>query len=136
MVGSGRKQFKTRSQETVRRQTAERRGRHAETLAIAYMRLKGYRLIAHRARTPAGEIDAVMRRGGEFVFLEVKQRSHLDDALAALSPHQQKRLLGGATHWLGAQGLSPDTACRFDLVCIVPWRWPIHLTNILSDHRQ
>ena len=40
-----------------RRKRAERAGRRAETVALWYLRLKLYRLLARRYRTPAGEID-------------------------------------------------------------------------------
>ena len=37
-------------------------GRKAESLAAFALRLKGYRVLARRLRTPAGEIDLIVRR--------------------------------------------------------------------------
>ena len=56
------------------RQAAEIAGRRAETLAAWYLRLKGYRIIESRYKTPVGEIDLIARRWGTTVFVEVKAR--------------------------------------------------------------
>ena len=47
-----------------RRRKAERRGKRGEGFAAWLLRLKGYRILARRARTPLGEIDIIARRGG------------------------------------------------------------------------
>ena len=41
------------------RQQAERRGHASESLAALWLRLKGYRILARRLKTHAGEIDLV-----------------------------------------------------------------------------
>tara|TARA_E500000331_G_scaffold288992_1_gene284602 strand:- start:676 stop:858 length:183 start_codon:yes stop_codon:yes gene_type:complete len=45
--------------------------------------LKGVTIVAHRLRTPDGEIDLVATQGA---IVEVKARANLDQALEALSP--------------------------------------------------
>src|SRR5690606_20781701 len=57
------------------RRRAERAGRRAETLAALFLRLKLYRIVAMRYKTPVGEIDIVARRGRMLVLVEVKQRA-------------------------------------------------------------
>ena len=47
----------------MKRQHAERGGRRAEALAALWLRLKGWTILARRARTPVGEVDLVARRG-------------------------------------------------------------------------
>ena len=66
-----------------RRQRAERSGRRGERIAAWWLRLKGWRILAMRARTPVGEVDLVARRGHMLAFVEVK-RGHVEGA--ALSP--------------------------------------------------
>ncbi|MBT8472754.1 MAG: YraN family protein [Marinicaulis sp.] len=44
-----------------KRETAEKRGRHAEIFAASILMLKGYRILAHRFRTPVGEIDLIAK---------------------------------------------------------------------------
>ena len=53
---------------------AHRLGLRAEMLAAMLLRLKGYRILAQRLKTPAGEIDMVARRGRSLAIVEVKAR--------------------------------------------------------------
>ena len=59
------------------RQRAERRGRTGETVAAFWLRLKGYRILATRLRTPVGEIDLIASQGRITAFVEVKARAAL-----------------------------------------------------------
>ena len=65
------------------RRAREAKGRRAEWLAALWLGLKGYRLLARRVQASGGEIDLVMRRGDQLVFVEVKARATLDSGLAA-----------------------------------------------------
>ncbi|HUU66777.1 MAG TPA: YraN family protein [Methyloceanibacter sp.] len=56
------------------------RGVFAETLAAALYRLKGYRIVARRYKTPVGEIDLVALKARRLAFIEVKRRRTQDDA--------------------------------------------------------
>ncbi|MEM9669848.1 MAG: YraN family protein [Pseudomonadota bacterium] len=108
------------------RRKAERRGRRGEWLAAASLRLKGYRILDHRARTPSGEIDLIARRGQLVAFVEVKARKDLITALEAVTPTAQRRISRAAEIWMARR---PDlTSCdwRFDIIAIVPGRWPHH----------
>ena len=111
------------------RRAAEQRGRLAERLAAWSCRLKGYRLLAERYRTPFGEIDLVLRRGSLLVFAEVKARPSLDQALHALRPGQKERLARAAEIYLRDHPAHAACSIRFDLIAIRPWRWPHHLPD-------
>jgi len=50
-------------------------GAWGESIAASYLTKKGYRLAERNARTPYGELDLVMERGGITVFVEVKTRT-------------------------------------------------------------
>ena len=69
-----------------KKQTAEKFGRFAETLAAWSLRIKGFRIISRGFRTPVGEIDIIARRGGLFGFIEVKARRNITDAAASPAP--------------------------------------------------
>ncbi|MFX8612593.1 YraN family protein, partial [Acinetobacter baumannii] len=45
------------------RAEAERQGRRGERLAAWYMWLRGWRILARRARVGVGEVDIVARKG-------------------------------------------------------------------------
>lgn len=108
---------------------ADRRGRRGETIAAWWLRLKGYRILAARVRTPVGEVDLVARRGGTLAFVEVKSRDRLDIALAALHPLALARVARAATALVGRYGQGCDTI-RIDAVLVVPGRLPRHLRSI------
>jgi putative endonuclease len=109
-----------------KRQAAEARGRWAERLAMLILTLKGYRLLDHRARTRAGEIDLVAQRGEYLVFIEVKARPDLDEAQAALGTRQRERIIRAASVWMARHRRFSGLFPRYDLFLVAPWRWPVH----------
>jgi len=111
------------------RRAAEQRGRGAETLACWYLRLKGWRVLARRARVAGGEVDIVARRGRIVAFVEVKARSSLDSAGLALDRHRLKRVAAAAEQ-LAPRFARDGDAMRIDALFIVPGRWPRHLANV------
>ena len=76
----------------MKRQEAEKRGRGAETLACWYLRLKGWRILARRARVPGGEVDIVARRGRTLAFVEVKARASAEAAAFAIDRYRLRRV--------------------------------------------
>jgi len=113
---------------TPRRQAAERRGRRGETLAALWLALKGYRILAQRARTPFGEIDLAAFKAGLLVVVEVKARPSLAAGLAAVMPTQQARLARAAAWLANARGLG-HAPIRLDVVVVRPRGWPVHVRD-------
>jgi putative endonuclease len=95
-------------------------GNEGERLAARYLRRQGFRILARRYRTPAGEIDLVARDGKSIVFVEVKTRR----SEAAGQPHEavdhykQAQLTRLALAFLKRFRLLEQPA-RFDVVSIV-----------------
>lgn len=113
------------------RRRAERRGWRAEALCRLALRLRGYRVLARRWRCPLGEVDIVARRGAVLVFVEVKARETLAEGLAAISPAQRRRVEAAAAAFLAGRrdpGAAPASV-RFDVMVVVPRRWPVHLRD-------
>lgn len=104
-----------------------KRGLNAEMIAAGWLRLKGYRIVTRRLRTPMGEIDLVCRRGNLVLVVEVKARQTLQSAMEAVSTSQQKRIEAAADCWLSRQPDYAKLSLRFDLVAVRPWRFPIHV---------
>ena len=117
------------------RQAAYRLGLKAETLAAWWLRAKGYRILARRLKTPAGEIDLVARRGSTVAFVEVKARAGRDQAIEAVTPQTQRRIVRAAEMWLSRRPDHAALTLRFDIVAIVPGRLPLHLANAFEAGR-
>jgi len=113
----------------VNREAAERRGRGAETLACWFLRLKGWRILARRARVPGGEVDIVARRGRTLVFVEVKARSSESAAAFALDQSRLRRVAVAAERLAPRYQRAGDDI-RIDALFIVPRHWPRHLENV------
>ena len=113
----------------MKRQRAERGGRRAERLAAWWLRLKGWHILAMRARTPVGEVDLIARRGKVLAFVEVKARATDGDAALALDDYRLRRVIAAA-EVLQHRYARPGDDIRVDALFIVPWRLPRHLRNI------
>src|SRR3954463_10039166 len=109
------------------RQGAFKFGISAGRRAAAYLIAKGYRILARRWRSPAGEIDIVARRRGLLIFVEVKARERFDDAAEAVIVRQQRRIIAAAEIWLAAHADVGETDIRFDVVLVAPGRLPRHI---------
>jgi len=115
-----------------RRRRHHRRGHRGEWLAGWALRLKGYRIVAARHRTPLGEIDLIARRGDLVLIVEVKVRPSLVAAMEAVSATAQRRIEAAADLWLARQPDHARLSLRFDLVAVLPRRWPVHVPNLFQ----
>jgi putative endonuclease len=118
------------------RRAAYRHGLAAEIAAAALLSFKGYRLLARRYRTPLGEIDLIVKRGGLVAFVEVKARASDTEALDAVGPAAERRIVGAADLW---RAKHPDAAgldLRYDMVLVTPWRVPKHLPDAFRPGRN
>lgn len=109
-----------------------RRGHRGERLAALALMLKGFRIVARRYRTPLGEIDLIARRGDLVVIVEVKVRESLAAAMDAVGAHAARRIEGAADLWLARQPDFSRLSVRFDLVAVLPRRWPVHVPNLFK----
>jgi len=98
------------------------RGHSAERLAAFALMLKGFRIVARRYRTRLGEIDLIARRGDLILIVEVKARSSVEAAQLAVTSSAMRRIEGAA-----------DMSLRFDLVAVLPRRWPKHVPAFFTS---
>ena len=106
-----------------------RRGRLAEMIAAAALMAKGYRILGRNVRTRAGEIDIIAVRGMRIAFVEVKRRPDRDAAEAAVSDRQAARIRNAADYWLAHRPRYHAHEQGFDLMLLLPRRWPRHIEN-------
>jgi putative endonuclease len=115
-----------------KRVRAYRGGLSAERWAALSLMLKGFRIVARRLRTPLGEIDLIARRGRLVLIVEVKRRPTLREAMDAVTPAAQRRIENAADLWLSRQRDSAALSIRFDLVAVLPRRWPVHVPGVFE----
>jgi putative endonuclease len=109
------------------REAAERRGRAGESLAALWLRLKGYRILARRVKTHAGEIDLVAAAPfGPVCFIEVKARAHARLAAESVLDAQRTRIARAANLYLAARPGLATRGMRFDIVAVAPRALPVH----------
>ncbi|MCW1403228.1 YraN family protein [Novosphingobium sp. MW5] len=110
------------------RAEAERRGRKGERLAAWYLRLKGWRVLASRIKTPRGEIDLIARRGKLVAFVEVKWRAQAADLDLAIDEWRLRRVRA-AVEAVAHRWMKAGDDMRIDVLLLAPGRWPRHIVN-------
>lgn len=105
------------------------RGISAESVAAGYLIGKGFRILARRFRSKAGEIDIIARDRSTLIFVEVKTRASLDDAAEAITPRQRARIIGTAEAFLAQNPLLSGLNMRFDAVLVAERGAPRHIPD-------
>ncbi|MCK6417355.1 MAG: YraN family protein, partial [Alphaproteobacteria bacterium] len=98
------------------RQRAYVHGLWMERAAAAYLRLKGYKILAVRYKTPVGEIDIIARKGRTLVAVEVKHRQNIMNALNAVSRTNQMRIERALRHFITRYPRYSRDTIRFDVI--------------------
>lgn len=112
------------------RRKAYQRGHIGESRAAWALRLKGYRIVAKRFKTKAGEVDLIARKGDVVAMVEVKARPTVQAAMDAVTPTALRRIEAAGDVWLIKQADYARLSIRYDLMAVLPGKWPIHIENI------
>lgn len=107
-------------------------GLQAEWLALLWLSAKGFRLLERRFGGKGGEIDLIMRRGRLVIFVEVKRRSRMEDALAAIIPGKQRFIAARVRQWLARNPWAMQHDLRMDAVFLAPLRLPRHVPDVFA----
>jgi putative endonuclease len=111
-------------------------GHLAELMAAWILRMKGYRILQCRYKTPLGEIDLIAARGKTLIAVEVKYRSTLDHASEAITQKQRKRIENALLLYLKKLSWQPKYI-RFDAILFAPYKWPRHIRNAwIQDYKN
>lgn len=116
----------------------QRFGNRAEWAALVLLLLKGYRPRHRNWRGAGGELDLVVEKRNEIVFVEVKARSSrlFGGAVGAVDSQKRRILARVSSAYLSRFDLW-DRPCRFDIVTLeklgrIPF-WRIrHYRNAFS----
>lgn len=108
-------------------------GKRAEFIALQYLRLKGYHLVANNyvtgRGTGAGEVDIIVCNQTDLVFVEVKKRSSLNDAAYAIRPQQIQRIRRAAEAFLAKNPQYTNFNVRFDAILVQSFLQIRHIEN-------
>ncbi|OTG78470.1 YraN family protein [Acinetobacter sp. ANC 5054] len=94
-------------------------GQWAEQQARAWAEKLGYRTVRVNFHSRYGEIDLIVEREQDLLFIEVKARSITQYAHAneTVSIHKQRKMMKTALHFLNEQSHFQNYYCRFDVIC-------------------
>ena len=115
----------------IERRRRHRSGLNAETIVAALLIASGHRILARRFKTPVGEIDLIAVKAERIAFVEVKRRSTSEDCEAAITPMLRHRVRRAADLWLARNPRFQRHDIGFDLVFVVPWRFPLIMHDAL-----
>ncbi|MBR1988681.1 MAG: YraN family protein [Clostridia bacterium] len=95
-------------------------GKKGEALVYAYLKNKGYKIIAKNYKNFLGEIDIIAKDKDYLVFIEVKTRMSraFGDPLEAVNKEKQFKIRQVATMYLKAKRML-DSNCRFDVIAVL-----------------
>ncbi|MEE9271885.1 MAG: YraN family protein [Robiginitomaculum sp.] len=113
---------------TDKRKLAEKRGRRAESLAVVFLRLKGYRVLEVRYKTAQGEIDIIARRKNLLIIIEVKSRDNLEEAERSLYPSALNRIEDACEIYIARNCFAQKLGVRYDAIFV--------LKNLKIVHRK
>ena len=94
-------------------------GRMGESIALDFLKRKGWHIVAQNFRFDRAEIDIVAMDGDEIVFVEVKTRktNFPVEPQMAVTAKKQKLIAKAAEHYLTSRKL--ENWSRFDIISIV-----------------
>lgn len=115
------------------RQTREHRGRQAETLAVLWIRMKGYRVLARRYRTPHGEIDIIARKRQVLAIIEVKRRLTVQAAYESINTRTRQRIIRTAHLYIAHHPWAARLARRYDGIFLVGQFRIIHRPDLWRE---
>ena len=94
-------------------------GQWAEQQALLLLQQHGYRHIQSNYHSRFGEIDLIVHKGEELVFVEVKARSktRFGQAVETISQSKQHKIAKTALIFLQEHPHFQNDYCRFDVIC-------------------
>ncbi len=101
-------------------------GLFAEKVAIIFLRLKFYQILAWRYKTYHGEIDIIAKKGKIIAIIEVKARKSEIIFEEVLQPRQLKRIKRASELFFISHPKFRNYQIRFDFMAVNNFLWPKH----------
>lgn len=93
-------------------------GLAAEDIVARHYLNRGHAELARRWRGKSGEIDLVLRRGADVIFVEVKKSRSFARAAERVSQTQMRRIMNAALEFLASRPDLGDPFLRFDVAAV------------------
>lgn len=93
-------------------------GLAAEASVLRWYIAAGYQPLVQRFRGARGEIDLILQRDDDVIFVEVKKSRSFDAAALRLGTQQIDRIFQTASEFLGTQPQGQMTPARFDVALV------------------
>ncbi len=100
------------------KQTSYHKGIVAEKIVAYHYMQYGHRAKASRMKTAYGEVDLVMEKNNQYVFVEVKCSKTFAQAAIRITQRQIERIHAAAEDYLARLGLLGLVDCRFDAALV------------------
>jgi putative endonuclease len=94
-------------------------GQWAEQCALTFLQTHQCEFVSRNYHSRYGEIDLIVKRQNELIFVEVKARSAGSYAAACevITPSQRRKIIKTAQLFLQEHPDYYDFDCRFDVIC-------------------
>ena len=94
-------------------------GQWAEQTVLLFLQSQQYQYVNKNYHSRFGEIDLIVKRDNELVFVEVKARSagSYAEACEVISYSQQRKIIKTAQFFLQRYPNYYNFDCRFDVIC-------------------
>lgn len=110
------------------RHAADQRGREGEAEAAMFLAQQGWRIMAERVKTKAGEIDLIAKKTGLVAFVEVKWRARSASLGDAIDERRLARV-AAAVELVWQDYATAGEDIRIDVILLAPGRKPTHIEN-------
>ncbi|MDX8154127.1 YraN family protein [Acinetobacter pittii] len=98
---------------------AQQLGKWAEQTALNLLQKQNYVWVTSNYHSRGGEVDLIVKRGQELVFVEVKARTigNYGQACEMVTRTKQKKIIKTAMRFLQRYPSYQHFYCRFDVIC-------------------
>lgn len=100
---------------------AQQLGQWAEQTALKLLKEQNYEWVASNYHSRRGEVDLIVKRGNELIFVEVKARGqgNYGQACEMVTLSKQKKIIKTAMRFLQRYPSYQDFYCRFDVIVLI-----------------
>ncbi|MDR1139643.1 MAG: YraN family protein [Rickettsiales bacterium] len=109
-------------------------GYFGELLTLIYLKLKWYNVIKHRYRCRFGEVDLIVSKKKELIFIEVK--TSLLGKEIPISSLQCQSIVNSSKYFLSKNLSFLDYSVRYDLCFLSLKKGPVYIKNAWIEEKS